>query len=72
MSSIPAPKLGAVAIKAAVEKHTDALVDQVLLKLTDLIPGTIDNVIVEAAKPKIKEEIKALLIAKADLISDKV
>lgn len=66
-----APQLE-VAIEGLIVKHLDQVVDQVVLKITEAIPGTLDNVLLESAKPKIKEELKKVLLAQAEKISVEV
>ena len=61
-----------VIVEKAVADHTDKVIDLALEKLTTLIPGTLDNVLAASIAPKLKEEVKAILLAKAELISDKV
>lgn len=57
-----------VLVKAAIESKSDALVDTVLSKLTEAIPGKLDDALVASLAPKIKEAVKAALLQAADKI----
>lgn len=67
---------GKIQLELAVEKEIndkcDEVVEKILQKIADAIPGGLDNVVIEAAKPKVKEELKKLLLSQAEKISDKV
>lgn len=57
------------AVKKLVEDNCDAVVAGAVKALEDAIPGDIDNAILEAAKAKIQEAIKAELLKLVDKIS---
>lgn len=61
-----------VLVKAAIEAKSDEVVELALTKLVELIPGKLDDAILLPLKPKIKEEVKKLLLAGADKISTQV
>ncbi len=61
-----------VAAEGLIIAKSDIAVDFLLGKLTELIPGNIDNAVAASVAPKLKEELKAYLLAQAEKISDKV
>ena len=58
-----------LAIEKLINDKCDLAVDAGLNKLMEVIPGKIDDVMIEAAKPKIKEVMKAELLKQAEKIS---
>ena len=56
-------------VQAAIEANSDALMNAVLNKMKELIPGQIDDAIIEAAKPQVLPVVKAELLKLADKIN---
>jgi hypothetical protein len=61
-----------IEMKKQIELHSDQVVEFALNELKELIPGTVDDNIINAKMAAAKEKAKKYLLAKADLISDKV
>lgn len=61
-----------VALEAFVEKAYEPVVDGLLNKLKEAIPGTVDDVFINAAAPMLKPIAKQLLLEQIEKISDKV
>lgn len=61
-----------VALEKEIEAKADGIVEMVLNKVEALIPGPWDNMVIDPAKPKLKADVKAYLLAQAEKISDKV
>lgn len=59
-----------VLAKAAVEKHSDAIVDLVLAKVAELIPGKLDDALLASLAPTIKATVKSAALAAADKIAE--
>ncbi len=61
-----------VGVEKAIEEKCDALVDHLLAKITEAIPGNFDNMLAEKVKPQLKIDAKKFLLEQAEKISDKV
>lgn len=61
-----------IAVEKLIEARCDEAVDATFKKIEELIPGMIDDVILEKVKPEAKVELKKVLLAQAEKISDKV
>lgn len=61
-----------VALEKEIEAKADGIVEMVLNKVEALIPGPWDNMVIDPARPKLKADVKAYLLAQAEKISDKV
>lgn len=61
-----------IAVEKLIEARCDEAVDAAFKKIEELIPGMIDDVILEKVKPEAKVELKKVLLAQAEKISDKV
>lgn len=61
-----------VALEKEIEAKADGIVEMVLTKIEALIPGPWDNMVIDPAKPKLKADVKAYLLAQAEKISEKV
>lgn len=55
--------------KGLIEAKSDEIVEKVLAKVKDLIPGEVDNMLIDAKKAEAKKEIKEFLLLEADKIS---
>ena len=58
-----------VEVEKIIEANCDKAVDALVMKLEELIPGSIDNLVLEAAKPELKKVVKVALLAQAEKIS---
>ena len=47
-----------------VKRHSDKIVDVLALKITEAIPSAIDDAVVAALLPKLKEELKNTYLSK--------
>lgn len=56
-------------VQAAVMSQSDVVMNSVLNKLKEVIPGQIDDALIEAAKPQILPIVKAELLKLADKIN---
>jgi hypothetical protein len=56
------------AVEAAIDAKSDAIVAGVLAKLAELIPGKLDDIALEAAKPELQKIVKAELLKQANKI----
>ena len=61
-----------VLVKAAIEAKSDDLVDLVLAKIAELIPGKLDDALLASLATTIKATVKEAALKAADQISDKV
>jgi hypothetical protein len=61
-----------VAVEKLIEAKCDEAVEAAFKKIEEVIPGEIDNMILEKVKPEAKAELKKILLAQAEKISDKV
>lgn len=59
-------------VEKLIQDKSDMIVDLALGKLEQLIPGKLDDLALEAAKPEIKDHVKKFLLAEAEKISDRV
>jgi restriction endonuclease Mrr len=57
-----------VLVEGVIQQHCDALVESALTKLKATIPTQIDDMIIDAAKPLVKEAVKAELLKLANKI----
>ena len=58
-----------VAVEKLIEAKADLAIDALLKKVEELIPGALDDAIIESQKPKIKQFIKDALLKEAEKIS---
>lgn len=73
MKSVEEVKAGAeLGLEAFVEKAYEPVVDELLKKLAEVIPGKIDDAVIDMAGPSLKIAAKAALLAQIEKISDKV
>lgn len=61
-----------VEIEKYIEEKCDAAVEAGMAKLAALIPGQIDDILLEKIKPEVKASIKAELLKQAEKISPNV
>lgn len=61
-----------IEVEKQIAAKADGVVDLVLAKIMEAIPGKIDDTLIEGKKAAIKDAVKALLLAQAEKISDKV
>jgi len=60
-----------VAVEAGIEKYVAPCVEEIIEKLKELIPGGLDDVVLEAAQPEIEKIVKKFLLAQAEKIDGK-
>lgn len=61
-----------VELEKAIEAKSDAVVNALLAELAKAIPGQLDDVMIEAAKPKLLPVVKAELLKLVEKISKEV
>jgi hypothetical protein len=61
-----------IEVEKQIAAKADGVVEWVLAKIMEAIPGKIDDALIEGKKAAIKDAVKALLLAQAEKISDKV
>jgi len=67
-----AKKQAELLLEKAIAEYGDKAVEMLMEKIAEVIPGKLDDMAIEAIKPKAKEMIKEVLLKQVEKISEQV